>query len=70
MKIGHPIVRIKGDRGREFDNVDVDLFCKYKGIKHEFLTLKTSQHNGVVEKKNRVLQERAWVMIHMHYNPM
>ena len=24
VEIGHPIVRIRSDRGREFDNVDVD----------------------------------------------
>ena len=43
MEIGHPIVRIKSDRGREFDNVDVDLFCELKGIKHKFSTPRTSQ---------------------------
>ena len=26
VEIGHPIVRIRSDRGREFDNVEVDLF--------------------------------------------
>ena len=25
-KIGHPIVKIKSDRGRKLDNVDIDLF--------------------------------------------
>ena len=70
MKIGHPIVRIRSDRGKEFNNVNVDLFCKYKGIKHEFLALKISQQNGVVERKNIVLQDRAWVMIHIHNTPL
>ena len=34
VEIGHPIVRIRSDRGREFDNVDVDLFCESNEIKH------------------------------------
>ena len=36
VEIGHPIVRIRSNRGREFEIVDVDLFCESKGIKHEF----------------------------------
>ena len=35
-EIGHPIVKIKSDRGRKFDNVDINLFCELKSIKHEF----------------------------------
>ena len=30
VEINHPIVRIRSDRGREFDNVDVDLLCESK----------------------------------------
>ena len=41
VEIGHPIVRIRSDRGGEFDNVDVDLFCESKGIRHEFLAFET-----------------------------
>ena len=37
VKIGHSIIRIRSDRGREFDNVDVDFFCESNGMKHEFL---------------------------------
>ena len=38
VEIDHPIVKIRSNRGREFENVDVDLFCKSKGIKHEFFS--------------------------------
>ena len=55
VEIGYPIVRIRSDRGKKFDNVDVDLFCDSKGIKHVFSPPRTTQQNGVVEKKNRVL---------------
>ena len=70
IEIGHQIVRIMSDRGREFDNIDVDLFYKSNGIKHEFLAPKTLQQNEVVERKNKVLQEMARVMIHMYNTPM
>ena len=43
VEIDHPIVRIRTNRGKEFDNVDVDLFCEPKGIKHEFSAPKTPQ---------------------------
>ena len=69
MEIGHLIVRIRSDRGKEFDNVDVDFLCELKGIKHEFSALKTPQQN-VGERKNRLLQEMVKVMILMHDTPM
>ena len=43
VEISHQIIRIKSDRGSEFDNVDVDLFCELKGIKHKFSTPRTLQ---------------------------
>ena len=43
VKIGHPIERIRSDREKEFDNVDIDLFYELKGIKHEFLAPRTPQ---------------------------
>ena len=43
VEICHLIVRIRSDKGGEFDNVDVDLFCESKGIKHEFSTPITPQ---------------------------
>ena len=46
--------------------MDVDRFCKSKAIKHEFSTPTTPQQNEVVERKNKVLQEMARVMIHIH----
>ena len=69
MEIGHPIVRIRSNRGGKFDNVDIDLFYELKGIKHEFSALKTPQQN-VGERKNRLLQEMVKVMILMHDTPM
>ena len=66
VEIGHPIIRIRSDRGREFNNVDVDIFCESNGIKYEFSTPRTAQQNEVAERKNRVLQEIGRVMIDIH----
>ena len=66
MEIDHPIVRIRSDGGREFDNVDIDFFCEPNGIKHEFSTPRTPQQNEVAKRKNRVLQEIGKVMIDIH----
>jgi hypothetical protein len=52
------------DHGREFKNSKFEEFCLSCGIKHEFSSPITPQQNGVVERKNRVIQEMACVMIH------
>ncbi|RVW18919.1 Retrovirus-related Pol polyprotein from transposon TNT 1-94 [Vitis vinifera] len=66
---GHPIERIRSDRGREFDNSNFFEFCHSLGIKHEFSAPRTPQQNGVVERKNRVLQEMARTMLNQHELP-
>ena len=55
VEISHQIVRIRSDRGKEFDYVDGELFCGSNGIRHEISTPRTPQQNGVVQRKNRVL---------------
>ncbi|KAG9457652.1 hypothetical protein H6P81_002160 [Aristolochia fimbriata] len=57
------IIRIRSDHGREFENSQFAQFCENKGISHEFSAPKTPQQNGVVERKNRTLQEMARAMI-------
>ena len=58
-----PIVKIRSDHGKEFENARFESFCAKNGIKREFLAPKTPQQNGVVERKNRVIQEMARVML-------
>lgn len=65
IKIGR-IVRIRSDHGKEFENNEYAKFCDDLGISHEFSAPKTPQQNGVVERKNRVIQEMARVMLHSH----
>lgn len=60
------IVRIQSDHGRKFENRQFAEFCFAKGIHHELFTPITPQQNGVVEWKNRTLQEMARAMLHAH----
>ena len=60
---GVPIVKIRSDHGKEFENARFKSFCEKNGIKREFSASKTPQQNGVVERKNRVIQEMARVML-------
>ncbi|TYK17067.1 Retrovirus-related Pol polyprotein from transposon TNT 1-94 [Cucumis melo var. makuwa] len=67
---GQKIIRIRSDHGKEFDNEDLNNFCQTEGIYHEFSAPITPQQNGVVERKNRTLQEMARVMIHAKKLPL
>ncbi|KAA0060391.1 gag-pol polyprotein [Cucumis melo var. makuwa] len=67
---GQKIIRIRSDHGKEFDNEDLNNFCQTKGIHHEFAAPITPKQNGVVERKNRTLQEMARVMIHAKNFPL
>ena len=58
-----PIVKIRSDHGKEFKNARFKFFCEKNGIKKDFSAPKTPQQNGVVERKNRVIQEMARVML-------
>ncbi|MCI02766.1 retrovirus-related pol polyprotein from transposon tnt 1-94, partial [Trifolium medium] len=58
------VLRIRSDHGKEFENSKFSDFCASEGIVHEFASPITPQQNGVVERKNRTLQESARVMLH------
>ncbi|GKE02026.1 putative ribonuclease H-like domain-containing protein, partial [Tanacetum coccineum] len=54
---------IRSDNGIEFKNKVMDNFCKEKGIKREYSVAKTSQQNGVAERRNRTLIKAARTML-------
>ncbi|GKD20838.1 retrovirus-related pol polyprotein from transposon TNT 1-94 [Tanacetum coccineum] len=61
---GCPIISIRTDHGREFDNeVQFGAFCDANGITHNFSAPRTPQSNGVVERKNQTLQEMSRTML-------
>ncbi|GJT90297.1 retrovirus-related pol polyprotein from transposon TNT 1-94 [Tanacetum coccineum] len=52
------------DHNRKFDNeVQFGEFCNASGITHNFSAPRTPQSNGVVERKNRTLQEMSRTML-------
>ncbi|XP_062088723.1 uncharacterized protein LOC133795284 [Humulus lupulus] len=57
------VFRLRSDHGKEFENALFAEFCDHMGIAHEFSAPKTLQQNGVVERKNKTLQEMARVML-------
>jgi len=63
------IVRIRSDHKTGFENTKFNEYCSSEGIKHEFSSPITPQQNGVVERKNRTLQESARVMLHAKHLP-
>ena len=58
------IFKVRSDHGGEFENEAFEFCCEKYGIVHEFSSPWTAQQNGVVEKKNRTLQEMPRTMIH------
>ena len=58
------IARIRSDHGREFENTKLATFYNNQGTHQEFSSPKTPQHNGIVERKHRVVQEMARVMLY------
>ena len=58
------ILKVRSYHGGEFENEPFEAFCEKHGIIHEFSSPRTPQQNGIVERKNRNLQEMARTMIH------
>jgi len=54
---------IRSDHGGEFQNEKFSKFCEKTGILHNFSAPRTPQKNGVVERKNKSLEELARTML-------
>ncbi|GJT21064.1 retrovirus-related pol polyprotein from transposon TNT 1-94 [Tanacetum coccineum] len=63
---GCPIISIRTDHGREFNNeVQFRAFCDANGITHNFSAPHTPQSNGVVEQPKNIkeaIQDQSWTM--------
>ncbi|GJX09879.1 gag-pol polyprotein [Tanacetum coccineum] len=51
------------DNGVEYTSDEFDTFCRQEGIKRQFTTVYTPQQNGVAERMNITLLERARAML-------
>ncbi|GJV82539.1 gag-pol polyprotein [Tanacetum coccineum] len=56
---GKKIKCLRTDNGGEYTGDEFDTFCRQEGIKRQFTTAYTPQQNGVAERMNRTLLERA-----------
>ena len=54
---------LRSDNGGEFTSNEFNEFCEIHGIKIKNLATKTPQQNGVVERKNRTIQEASRTML-------
>ena len=54
---------IRSDHRIKFKNQDFKKFYDEKDIDHNFSVPRTSQQNGIVEKKNRTLEEMACTIL-------
>ena len=54
---------LRSYNGGEFTSNEFNEFCETHGIKRQFSAAKTRQQNGVVERKNRIVQEAARTML-------
>jgi hypothetical protein len=50
---------LRSDNGGEFTSNEFMDYCSSDGIKNKFFVARTPQQNGVVERKNRIVQEMA-----------
>ncbi|CAM8904112.1 unnamed protein product [Rhodiola kirilowii] len=55
---------------REFENENFAQFCDEQGIVHQFSSPITPQQNGVVERRNRTVQEMTRVILHAKNVPL
>jgi transposase InsO family protein len=63
------VKKIRNYNGSKFKNIQVEEYLEEEGIKHEFSAPYTPQKNGVVERKNRTLIDKARTMLGEYKTP-
>ena len=62
-RVGHSLVCLRSDHGTKFENSSFIDYCNEHGVEHNFSALRTPQHNGVVERKNKTLEDMTRTML-------
>lgn len=60
---GSKMTRLRCDNGGEYQSSNLKSFCKQKGIIIEYISPYNPESNGVAERLNRTLTEKARCMI-------
>ena len=55
---------LRSDNGGEYTSKEIIAFCKESGIKRELIVPYNPEQNGIVERKNRSIQESVKAMLH------
>lgn len=63
-KLGHNIQALRSDNGREYVNDKFERFLKEEGIQHQLTIPYTPQQNGLAERCNRTVVEKARCLIY------
>ncbi|KRX72277.1 Retrovirus-related Pol polyprotein from transposon TNT 1-94 [Trichinella sp. T6] len=69
QETGRDVQRIRTDRGTEFANRELDNFFTEKKIVHKKTPPYTPQFNGMAEREDRTLVEKARAMLHTRNLP-
>ena len=62
-RVGHSLVCLRSDHSKEFENSSFTDYCNEYGVDHNFSALRTPQQNGMVERKNRTLEDMTRTML-------
>jgi len=61
--VGHSLVSLRSNHGKEFENSSFIDYCNEHGRDHNFSTPRTPQQNGLLEHKNRPLVYMSRTML-------
>ena len=62
-RVGYSLVYLMFDHGTKFENSCFINFCNEHGVEYNLLAPRTPQQNGVVERKNRTLEDMTRTML-------
>ena len=62
-RVGHLLVSLRSDHGKEFENSSFIKYCNEHGVDHNCFAPRTPQQNRVVERKSRTLEDMTRTML-------
>jgi transposase InsO family protein len=63
LQSGKKLKAVRTDQGSEYVNADLTVYFREKGVAHETTARYSPEQNGVAERRNRVLMEKARAML-------